>query len=203
VSEITARVLIADGHPVTRLGLKALLLAANMRVAGECGGDEEVLRLAAEGRPDLVTLGLNLAEEVERIEVCQQIKALPHAPHVLVHAAYNFPETVSACFLAGADSYLHKNADLEELLGAIRRTASGERVWSPGGQVGEPRSAMYTTPTDAGLTSRELEVLGLKLHRRTNAEIARELHISLNTVKHHVTRIYKKLGKGRGDTLWP
>lgn len=64
-----------------------------------------------------------------------------------------------------------------------------------GGHVGNPRTHYVTVPQESGLTPRELEVLELKLQRRTNAEVAEKLHISVHTVKRHVNSIYKKTSK--------
>lgn len=187
------RVGVVDGHPVTRLGLKTLLLATNMRLVAETGNGDEALYLVEEGRPDLVVIGLNLTEEPDGIEVCRRIKSLPDPPYVLVHAAYNLAEDVSSCFLAGADSYLHKSTDLEELLDAARRTAVGEHIWRPGERVGEPRSRIDTTPGGTPLSRREQEVLALLLRHYSNREIAEALHISLPTVKNHISAVFKKL----------
>jgi two-component system, NarL family, response regulator DevR len=197
------RVAVIDGHPVTRVGLNTLLdKEEDVRVVGEAGSGEEALRLVAKAQPDLVVLGLNLARELDGIEVCRRIKAMPDAPYVLVFTAYDFPKDMSSGFLAGADSYLHKRNGTEALLRAMRRTASGEKVWDVGEGIGEPRSVVSTTPTGASLTSREIEVLGLKLRRYTNAEIAEALGISPDTVKHHITNIYRKLGRKRKDLLF-
>lgn len=176
------------------MGLKALLLATNMRVVGESDSSDEAIHLIKEGRPDLVVLGLNLVEEPDGIELCRRIKSLPDPPRVLVHTAHYSEEVVSSCFLAGADSYLHKGTDLEELLDAVRRTAGGERVWRPGGEAKEPRSRIDTTPGGTLLSRRERQVLTLVLRHHSNAEIAKILHVSPQTAKNHVSSILKKLG---------
>jgi two-component system response regulator DevR len=188
------RVVTVDDHPVMRLGLKALLLATNVRVVAESDSSDEAFRLVKEGRPDLVVLGLNLTEEPDGIELCRRIKALPDPPYVLVHTAHNSEEDVSSCFLTGADSYLHKGTDLEELLDAVRRTAGGEHIWRPGERVEEPRSRIHTTPGGIPLSRREREVLALVLRHHSNAEIAQALHVSPQTAKNHVSSILKKLG---------
>jgi DNA-binding NarL/FixJ family response regulator len=198
------RVAVVDGHPVTRTGLKTVLDAEeDIQVVGEAESGDEALRLIAEAAPDLVVLGLNLVGEPDGIEVCRQIKTVSDSPHVLIFTAYNFAEDMASSLLAGADSYLHKRSSGEALLDAVRRTVSGEKIWDVGERVGDPRSVIHTTPEGARLTPRELEVLALKLRRRSNAEIADALGISLDTVKHHVTNIYRKLGKTRRDILWP
>ena len=78
---------------------------------------------------------------------------------------------------------------------AVRRTACGDRVWEVG--VERAAASALARPGCAGLTARELEVLTLKRHRHTNAEIAGRLDISVHTVKHHVSSINGKLATWR------
>jgi DNA-binding NarL/FixJ family response regulator len=126
------------------------------------------------------------------------MKALPEAPYVLVFTAGDVAGELPSDRVAGIDGYLDKRSSSEELLDSTRRVAAGEKVWKKGGPTGERDGV---SPEGPPLTPREMEVLAMKLQRRTNAEIAAALHISLNTVKHHVTSIYKKLAKTRKDLL--
>jgi DNA-binding NarL/FixJ family response regulator len=112
------RVIIADGHPAMRLGMKGLLLNTEVLVVGEAGEGDAALRLAEDLRPDLVTGGLNLVGEADSIDCCRHLKDLPMPPKVLVHTTYNFTGDVSSCLLAGAASYVHKRCECEELLSA-------------------------------------------------------------------------------------
>lgn len=169
------KVLIVDGHPFTRLGLQQYLGRAGVRVVGESGDGGEAFDLARETRPDAVVLGLNLVEEPDGIELCRLLKSLPHPPRVLVHTAYNLADDVTSCFLAGADGFLHKSTNCERLLDAVRRTAVGERIWLPGGRVGEPRTRLYDTPAKERLTPRERDVLALMLRRYSNGRVRRSV----------------------------
>lgn len=187
------RVLIVDGHPATRLGMKGLLMTTDIHVVGEAGAGEGALRLVRELEPDLVTLGLNLTDEADGIHCCWRIKELPDPPKVLVHTTYNFTDDVSSCLLAGADSYVHKRCECEELLGAMRRTVEGERVWWLGGKTGDLRSRFDSTSNGNTLTEREREVVVMMIRRHNDAEIAKGLHLSVPTVKTHVRSIMRKL----------
>lgn len=191
------RVSVVDGHPVMRTGLMGLLGAEDLQVVGDWGNGDEALRAIEELRPDLVVLGLNLIGKIDGVPLCRKLKSMAKAPRVLVYTAYNHAEDVASCMLAGADSYLHKRVGAEELLDAVQRTIAGEKIWNIGSHVGEPRSVISITPDGARLTPREKEVLALKLRRYTNPEIAKKLHISTDTVKHHVSNIHRKIGRFR------
>jgi two-component system response regulator DevR len=195
-------VVVVDDHPVTREGQRAVVSAeGDMQIVGEADTGEEALRLVRAAAPDLVVLDLNLAGKPSGIELCRRIKALPDAPYILLFTDYDLAEDVAARSSAESNGYLHKRSGTEELLDTIRRVAAGEKVWKARERLGEWGTVSHAALEDARLTPRELEVLAMKLRRRTNAEIAGALHISLNTVKHHVTSIYKKLEKTRKDLL--
>lgn len=116
-----------DDHPTVRFGLKHLLGSA-AEVTGEAENAADAVRLAEELRPDLVLLDLRLGED-SGIEVCRELKALPDAPRVLVFTAHTTVEDIAGATLAGADGYLHKGVEGEELLAAIERIHAGGRVW--------------------------------------------------------------------------
>lgn len=146
-------VVIADGHPVTRVGLRELLDDAGVRVVSECGSGDEALRLVREARPDLVILGLDLASEMDGIRACWDLKDLPEPPRVLVLSAHDLAADVASCLLGGADGYLHKRAGCQEFLDTVQRVSSGgERVWRSGEKGAAPGNGVC-------LTSREREIL--------------------------------------------
>ena len=189
------RVLLVDDHPTIRFGVKLLLSSTEgAEVVGEAASVVDAVRLAAELRPDLVLLDLRLGGD-SGIEVCREIKALPDVPRVLVFTAHIGAEDVAAATLAGADGYLHKGVAGEELLDAVERTHRGERIWLlPAANEEEAATRLKRTSDEARLTPKEKEVFALVLKRRTNAEIAEELYVSLYTVKNHVSSILRKLG---------
>ncbi len=188
------RILLVDDHPTVRFGLRHLLVSAGFEVVGEAEDAAGALRLVAELRPDLVLLDLRLGED-SGIEVYREIKAHPEAPCVLVFSAHSSVEDVAGATLAGADGYLHKGVEGEELIDAVRRTVAGGRVWLlPSENEEEAAARIREASSEARLTPKEKEVFALVLTRRTNAEIAGELYISLYTVKNHVSSILRKLG---------
>ena len=189
------RILLVDDHPTIRFGLRHLLASSGFEVVGEAEDAAGAIRLVGELRPDLVLLDLRLGEH-SGIEVCREIKALPEAPpRVLVFSAHSSVEDVAGATLAGADGYLQKGVEGEELIDAVRRTVAGGRVWLlPSENEEEAAARIRETSSEARLTPKEKEVFALILTRRTNAEIAGELYISLYTVKNHVSSILRKLG---------
>lgn len=189
------RVLLVEDHPAMRFAVRTLLeLVEKMEVVGETGEANEALRLAEKDAPDVVVLDLGLEDGGSGVELCREIKALPDPPHVLVHTAHNSPDAVSSALLSGADGYVHKGIDHEELPRAVRRVLSGERVWLLGPESAEAERRLRKAPPASSLTPREGEVFALILRRLTNAEIARELSLSLPTVKTHVGNVLKKHG---------
>lgn len=189
------KVIVTDGHPTTRLGIQEVLRSSeDVEVVGECDKAEEALLLAEEENPDVVVLGLNLIEEMDSVRMCEEIKALPDPPYVLVHSAYNFTEDICSCLLAGADGYLHKRISCEEFVEAIVKVGCGERIWHAGEKPEGHLGNLQRTPMSEELTAREREVLVLMLARRSGSEIARKLSVGTETVKTHTRRIFRKLG---------
>jgi DNA-binding NarL/FixJ family response regulator len=198
------RVLVVDDHPAVRVGLRTLLQqSGGVEIVGETGDAREAVRLAGELGPQLVILDLRLRGETSGVEACRRIRELPEPPRVLFHSAYNTADDVTAATLAGADGYLHKGAEHPGIVEVARRVHAGERVWAVDvEQSRTARSRLDEAARGVSLTPREREVLLLMLRRYTNAEIARELYVSLPTVKTHVGSVMRKLGIKRRRELF-
>lgn len=97
--------------------------------------------------------------------------------------------------LAGADHYVHKSTEFEEIAAVRKRVQAGERVWLLGSRNEAPLTRMVATLEGVALTPREQEILAFKLRRYRNKEIAEALCISVETVKRHVTSIRRKRGQ--------
>lgn len=192
-----------EDHPMMRAAMaRNLELEGGFEVVGEAGAADGVPALAQKTGPDLVILDLSLKGAGDGVELCREIKALPRPPRVLVHSAYNAPETVAACRAAGADGFLHKREDPSWFAKVAREVAAGKRIWMEGGEVEVPEPSLRTGENPSRLTPREREVHDLILRGYTNPQIARELCITKRTVKSHAGSVYEKLGvKGREDLL--
>jgi DNA-binding NarL/FixJ family response regulator len=188
------RVVVVDGYPIARAGLKTFFAEApDVEVVGEAAHGEEATGLVRATGADLVVLGFELAEGPNGVELCRSLKALPEPPCVLVLTGHNHAEAMLPFRLAGADSYLHRGSDRGPIVEAARRTAWGHRVWDIGDE--SDTAILGDAPDSVGLTARELEVLTLKKHRYSNADIAGALNISLHTVKRHVSSIRRKVAR--------
>jgi DNA-binding NarL/FixJ family response regulator len=195
------RVVLVDGHPLVREGLRAFFAAArDWQVVGEADDVVGALRSIGEAAPDLVVLGFVLARGPNGVQACRALKAHPAPPRILVLAGHNIEEAMLPFLLAGADSYLDRARDRGAIVDAARRTTAGQRVWDSAERLSEAAPTVCAGPQAVGLTQRELEVLTLKHHRHTNADIARRLNISRHTVKHHVSSIRRKLATAGAAT---
>jgi DNA-binding NarL/FixJ family response regulator len=191
-------VLIADDHPAFRAGLRAVLAAADdLELAGEAGNGAEAVRLAAELRPDVVVMDVQMPG-LDGIAATRQLVAALPAARVLVLTMFEDDATVFRALQAGARGYVMKGASFPELTRAIRAVGHGEALFGPG--VAERLAQWFATappPVEAEafpeLTAREREVLARLALGRKNADIAAELFLSPKTVRNLVSSILAKL----------
>lgn len=191
------RVMVVDDHPMWRDGVARDLAEAGYEVVATVGEGRQAVRVAAAVRPELVVLDLQLPD-LPGVEVARRLAASEPPPRVLVLSASGEQEDVLEAVKAGASGYLLKSASKEEFLDAVRRTAGGDAVFTPGlaGLVlGEyrrlaARPAPEATPR---LTERETEVLRLVAKGLSYKQIAERLVLSHRTVQNHVQNTLNKL----------
>lgn len=191
-------ILLADDHHLFREGLRALLVSASdMEVVGEAGDGNEVIAKAAELRPDVILMDLQLPG-LNGVEATRRILATQPKVSVLVLTMFEDTDTVLAAMRAGARGYLLKDTHEEALLRSVRAVANGEALFGPA--VAErliQYLAVATPPAEPRafpeLTGRELEVLSLLAQGLTNQGLADRMGISLKTARNHVSNILARL----------
>jgi DNA-binding NarL/FixJ family response regulator len=200
----SVRVLLVDDEEMTRAALRAVLAAEDgIEVVGEAEDGALVVPLAQRLRPDIVVMDVRMPD-VDGIEATRRLRdALTEPPKVLVITTFEHDDHVYEALRAGASGFLLKRARPADLGYAIRLVAGGESVLFPDAVRSlvaaqrppkAPGDRAATAPPAGDLTAREGEVLRLVATGLSNADIAAQLVISLETVKTHVRNILTKLG---------
>jgi DNA-binding NarL/FixJ family response regulator len=193
---MSIKVLIADDHEMVRHGLKTLLANTDIEVAAEVATGEAAVKWALTHKPDLVLLDVRMPDG-DGLTALGRIKLDKPEMPVLMLSTFDNPTYIARSVALGASGYLLKSCTRDQLLQAIRTTASGESAWTRDelrrvtGALATPRLA---ADVEVPLTQRESEVLKQLAYGLTNKEIANTLHISYETVKEHVQHILRKIG---------
>jgi DNA-binding NarL/FixJ family response regulator len=193
---MSLRVMVVDDHPMWRDAVERDLAAAGLEVVAVAATGREALARFPAARPDVVVLDLQIPEP-DGVQVTAEIARVDPSAHVLILSASGEQADVLAAVKAGATGYLVKSASREELLDAVRRTAAGDAVFTPGlaGLVlGEfQRRTDEPDPDEPQLTERETEVLKLVAKGLSYRQIAERLVLSHRTVQNHVQNTLRKL----------
>ena len=193
----TIRIVVVDDHALFRAGLVNLLnQMTELEVVGEAGDGREALAIIQSTKPDVVLLDVNMPV-MDGVETVQCLKKSDDC-QILMLTISKHDEDLFGAITAGADGYLLKSAEPDELLHAIQQVAEGKSVLSPEvtGRVLQVISSGKTIHAESTLTKREMEVLDCLAQGMTSAQIASDLFISENTVKTHVRHILEKLEAG-------
>jgi DNA-binding NarL/FixJ family response regulator len=187
------RVLIVDDHAIVRTGLSQLLATADdLELVGDAPDGETAVRMAAEHRPDVILMDLSMPD-VDGATATRRIVADNPDVHVLVLTSFSDQSRIMDALQAGAEGYLLKHAEPEQILAGIREVVEG-------GSPLDPKAArvLLTSRRSGGpdhkLTDREREVLLMVRDGLPNKSIARRLGISERTVKAHLTNVFQRLG---------
>jgi DNA-binding NarL/FixJ family response regulator len=197
------KVMVVDDHPMWRDAVARDLGEAGFEIVATAGDGPQAVRRARAASPDVLVLDLNLPG-LPGVEVCRRLVGSGSGPRVLVLSASGEHADVLEAVKSGATGYLVKSASMEELQDAVRRTALGDPVFTPGlaGLVlGEYRRLASDPAPAAGsgepaaprLTERETEVLRLVAKGLSYRQIAERLVISHRTVQNHVQNTLGKL----------
>lgn len=193
-----ASILIIDDHPLLRRGVSQLLeLEDDLELIGEAGEPEAGIRLTLELDPDMVLLDLNMPG-MNGIETLKRLREEGFAGRVVMFTVSDHEEDVVDALQAGADGYLLKDMDPDELVRQMRQVSLGRMVISESltallaGALRSQRS-QPAAPDIHSLTQREREILCELAGGLSNKMIARKLDITEGTVKVHVKHLLKKL----------
>ncbi len=188
------RIALIDDHRVVQTGLRSYLEAfSDLQVIGAAASGEEALKRLEEWLPDVVVMDLHMPGGIDGVEATRRVRALSPHTQVVVLTAHTDEARVVAALRAGAIGYVRKDSDPEVLITAVRGAARGQSVLDPAVAGSVLQDLVGGGPLAEELSEREKEVLAQLAHGRTNREIAKQLHVSEETVKTHVGNILSKL----------
>lgn len=173
------RLLIADDHPLFRIGLKSALEQNGFSIVGEANDGEEALRLGLQLSPDAIVLDVRMPK-MDGIAAARILRQQGYRGIITVLTTFSEPALVQQAALAGADAYWSKELHPNTLAQKLRNLKAGT----------EPRLRPPQLPK---LSQREQEVLGFLSQGLSTKEIAKQLKLSPETIKDHLMRIYEKL----------
>jgi len=188
------RLVVVDDHALFRAGLISLLSEMNeFQLVGEASDGEGAIDLVRKAKPDVVLMDVNMPG-IGGVEAVRQLRKSETCRILMLTISKN-NEDLFGALSAGADGYILKDAEPDELRKTIGLVSQGMFVLSPQvtRQVVQAIGSDQNKLQDSGLSSREMEVLDCLAQGKTTIQIAGELFISENTVKTHVRHILEKL----------
>jgi DNA-binding NarL/FixJ family response regulator len=196
------RVLVVDDDALVRAGLSMILASAqDIAIVGEATNGSEVPDAVTEHAPDIVLMDIRMPG-VDGLAATEQLRAQAEAPEIIVLTTFDDDEYVLRALRAGASGFLLKDTPPTEIVRAVHAVAAGEPMLSPTitrrliGQVADPETGdrrRHARKRLDRLTDREREVAVAIGLGKSNAQIGRELYMSVATVKTHVSSMLDKL----------
>lgn len=187
-------IVFADDHPTFRKGFRTLLQhQPDIQLLAEASNGEELCALVEKYLPAVVVTDISMPV-VDGIEAIQHLKKNYSEIGVIALSMHEDPTMIKEIIKAGAKGYLSKNADVEEIILAIRSVSQGQFYSSATTVSCLMRSLQKAPPETCKFTNREIEIIQLLYQEHTNCEIAQALYISEETVKDHRKHIQKKVG---------
>jgi DNA-binding NarL/FixJ family response regulator len=187
---------LLDPHPIWLEAIELVLQRVGVEVVGKTSSGSEAIRLVDARRPDLVTVELDaLPGEPGGLDVLREVRRPRPELRAIVLSVQHDTDQIDAALAAGASAYVLKTAHPDDVASAVRQ-AFEHSVFMPGG---DPPAAKETAADAARaerphrLTRRELEILKLVAEGHSNAALARMLWVTEQTVKFHLSNIYRKL----------
>lgn len=189
----THRILLADDHTLVRAGLRSLLsLMPGVDVVAEAANGREAVQLAAELRPDVVLMDINMPE-LNGLDAAERITKDVPGVRVIILSMFGNEQYVEQALRSGASGYLLKDADARELELAIKAVTRGETYLSPAAATHATALALRAKATAEPLTGRQREILQLIAEGASTKDIAQKLGLSVRTVETHRAQIMDRL----------
>ncbi|MEG1653646.1 MAG: two-component system response regulator NarL, partial [Hafnia sp.] len=190
-------IILIDDHPMLRSGVKQLIsLEPQLKVIGEASSGQQGIELAEKLDPDLILLDLNMPG-MNGLETLDQLRTRTLSGRVVVFSVSNHEDDVISALKRGADGYLLKDMEPEDLLRSLHQAAAGQVVLSEALTPVLAASLRESRPSSERdvqqLTPRECDILKLIAQGLPNKMIARKLMITESTVKVHVKHLLKKM----------
>lgn len=190
-------IILIDDHPMLRSGVKQLIsLEPQLKVIGEASSGQQGIELAEKLDPDLILLDLNMPG-MNGLETLDQLRTRTLSGRVVVFSVSNHEDDVISALKRGADGYLLKDMEPEDLLRSLHQAAAGQVVLSEALTPVLAASLRESRPSSERdvqqLTPRECDILKLIAQGLPNEMIARKLMITESTVKVHVKHLLKKM----------
>ncbi len=195
MSADTIRVILADDHAVVRKGIREFLTEFDeIEVIAEASDGEEAITLIDQHRPDVAVLDIQMPRRTG-IEVCRHVRAQQWPVGVLILTAFDDDPYVMAALQAGANGYVLKTADADDIVQAVRDVHEGKSALDPVVARKLMAQLAQRSPDQPieSLTPREMDVLKLAARGYTNKAIGAQLSISDRTVQGHLANIFGKL----------
>lgn len=188
------KVMLADDHRLIRDGLKNLIQSEDILIVAEAENGKEVMDLLPNVDVDVLVMDVTMPL-LNGIEATTRLKDLPDAPAIVILSMHEEPEYILACVQAGADSYLLKNVEREELVQAIKLVHKGQKYFNAHISTLMAQalsSRKRETKVEMELTEREIEVLHCVAEGLSTKQMADRLSISTRTVETHRLHLLKK-----------
>ena len=191
------KVMIVDDHTLVREGLKAVFNQGNeIDIVAEAGSGEEAVELAGEIKPDVILMDVSMPG-INGIQATKLIREANPEVKIVILTMLDQEGYVYEAVKAGATGYMLKNTSSDDLIEAIQTVYEGKALLHPGATAQLLKEFVTLADNRAqeyGLSNREMEVLQLLSEGKTNKQIAKDLWISEQTVKTHVSHLFDKLG---------
>ena len=182
------RIMLVDDHAIVRMGLASILdTKKDLEIVGEADDGETAVREVRRLQPDVILMDMMLSG-MDGAAATAEIHRLRPETKVLILTTYGTSDGIAHALDAGASGALLKTVEYPELVEAIRTVAAGGRVIAP-----EIVRQLRRHPPVAELTDRQGEILRLVAQGLTDADIAKKVGLSANSVREHITLIYNKL----------